>query len=100
MPRTSRTPKAATFTFRLDPALKAGLARCAAAADVQPAELMRTLVQNHLRERERRVFEIEARRQSLAVAGRVDDPTDDDAQVVRELAAALDDDTAFAEWKA
>ena len=98
--RTSPTPKAETFTFRLDPALKAGLARCAAAQDVQPAELMRSLVRNHLLERERHAFEIEARRQSLAVAARAEDPACDDAQFMRELEAGSDADKAFGEWKA
>ena len=97
MPRTSAAPKGDTFTFRLDPAMKAALARSAAADHKQPAEIVRDLVRDYLARRERRAFEAEARRQSLTLNARAEDPTSDEAQVMRELEADLD---AFAgEWK-
>lgn len=65
-----------------------------------PAELLRSLVRDHLAERERRAFEALARRQSLAIAARVRDPNGDEARVMHELDAALEDETLGAEWKA
>jgi predicted transcriptional regulator len=97
MPRTSASPKGDTFTFRLDPAMKAALARSAAADRKQPGEVVRDLVRDYLARRERRAFEAEARRQSLELNARAQDPTSDEAQVMRELEADLD---AFAdEWR-
>jgi predicted transcriptional regulator len=97
MPRTSASPKGDTFTFRLDPAMKAALTHSAAAEHKQPAEVVRNLVRDYLAQRERRAFEEEARRQSLVLNAAAQDPTSDEAQVMRELEADLD---AFAdEWK-
>lgn len=100
MSRTSTNPKGETFTFRLDPELKAALVRSADDEQMQPAELLRALVRDHLAERERRAFEAEARRQSLAIAARARDPNSDEARVMDELAAALEDEALGAEWKA
>ena len=90
MSRMSNSPKGETFTFRLDPALKAALAGSAADAHMQPAELMRALVRAHLAGKERRVFEAEARRQSLAIARRTRDLDSDEARVMREIDVNLD----------
>ena len=100
MPRTSNAPKVETFTFRLDPALKAELTRSAEDEHTQPAELVRRLVRDHLAARERRAFEAEARRQSLAVAQRSRDPSSDEAQVMRDLEGGLDRDDFADAWKA
>jgi len=97
MPRTSASPKGGTFTFRLEPDLKAALARSAADDHKQPAEVVRGLVRDYLAEKARRAFEEEARRQCLAINARAQDPSSDEARVMRELEADLD---AFAdEWK-
>jgi hypothetical protein len=100
LPRTSDTPKGETFTFRLDPAMKVALTRSAADEHMQPAELLRRLVRDHLVGKERRAFEAEARRQSRAIAERAGDPKSDDAQVMREIAADLERDDFADEWKA
>jgi predicted transcriptional regulator len=100
MPRTSSTRKAETFTFRLDPALKKALARSAADEHMQPAELVRELVRDYVIAKERRVFEIEARRQSLAIAQRVRGSANDEAQVMRDIDANLERDDFAHEWKA
>ncbi len=86
----SETSKVDTFTFRLDPALKAALRRSAKEERLQPAELLRELVREHLAGKARRAFEADARRQSLLVAGALADPAGDEAQVMRELEAGLD----------
>lgn len=78
MARTSPGPKGETFTFRLDHALKQELTRSAAEEHMPPAELMRELVRHHLADKQRRTFESEARRQSLTIAQRAQDPTSDD----------------------
>jgi hypothetical protein len=100
MPRTSPASKDETFTFRLDPALKAALTRSAAEEHVPPAELMRTLLRRHLAAKEQRAFESEARRQAQAIALRTQDPNSDEAQVMRDLEAQLDSDDFADEWKA
>jgi len=100
MPRTSDTPKDETFTFRLDSALKVALTRSAADEHMQPAELVRKLVRNHLAGKERRAFEAEARRQSLAIADRARNPKSDEAQVMREIDGGLERDDFAEEWKA
>ena len=100
MPRTSASLKGETFTFRLDPALKDGLTRSAAAEHMRPAELVRALVRDHLAEKQRREFESEARRQSLAIARRAGDPDSDEARVMRGIENDLEHDLAAGEWKA
>jgi hypothetical protein len=100
MPRTSDTPKGETFTFRLDPALKVALSRSAADEHMQPAELLRMLVRDHVAGKERRAFEAEARRQSRAIADRARDPKSDEAQVMREIEAGLERNDFADEWKA
>ena len=100
MARSSDALKGETFTFRLEPALKAALARSAKEERLQPAELLRELVRAHLADRERRAFEAEARRQSLAIAARAGQPDSDDAQVMREIEGRLDADDFGSAWKA
>ncbi|MDB5482464.1 MAG: hypothetical protein JWO83_3517 [Caulobacteraceae bacterium] len=77
-PSISRITWAETFTFRLEPALKAALTRSAEEERVHPGELLRELVRAHLAARERRAFEGEARRQSLAIGARAGQPDGDD----------------------
>jgi len=100
MSRTSSSPKAETFTFRLDSALKAALTRSAEDEHMQAADLIRQLVRDHLAAKERRAFEAEARRQSLAIAQRARDPDSDEARVMREIEAGLERDEFADEWKA
>lgn len=58
------------------------------------------LVRRYLAERERRPFEIAARRQSLAIAERTLDQNTDDAKVRGEIEAILEDDDFADEWRA
>ena len=81
--------KAETFTFRLDPAMKTELTESAAEYQQQPAELVRTLVRDHLAARRRQAFEAEARRQCLLVNNHP--PDSDAAQIMRELDVDLKD---------
>ena len=99
MTRTSPTLKAETITFRLEPALKAALARSAQEARVQPAELLRELVRDHLAERERLAFEAEARRQSLVLAAAAQAPDGEERRILRELDANFDADAFAGEWR-
>ena len=97
MGRASDPPKGETFTFRLDPAMKAALMSLATEEHKQPGELMRELVRDHIARAERRAFEEEAHRQCLVIKARSRDPKSDEAQVLRELEADLE---AFGdEWK-
>ncbi len=57
-------------------------------------------MRSYLKQRERRVFEAAARRQSLASAERAKDPNSDEYAVLREIEADLDRDDFAGEWKA
>ena len=100
MRRASPNPPAETFTFRLDPDLKAALIRSANDDQIAPAELLRVLVRDHLADKAAREFEVEAHRQSQAIAARARDPGGDEAQVAREIDAAIDQDDFAPEWRA
>ncbi len=97
MTRNSVAPKDDTFTFRLEPAMKAALTRSASEVHKQPAEVLRGLVRDYLAQRERSAFEAEARQQCLAIYARAQDPASDEARVMRESEADME---AFGnEWK-
>lgn len=91
MPRTSRHPKETSFNLRLDPALKTAFTAAAEAEDKPAAQVVRDFMRAYVEQRERRVFEAEAQRQSLLIAERARDPHGDEAQVMREIEAELAD---------
>lgn len=79
-----------TFTFRLDPTLKAAFMQAAAAQDKPAGELLRQLLRDYVVRTRRQEFAREARRQSMQAATRAAVPTSDEAAVQRELEADLD----------
>ena len=84
--------KADSVNFRVDPDLKLAFT-AAADADHRPAaQVLREFMRAYVRHRQRRTFEAEARRQSLIIAEAAADPYSDEAAVMRELEAALDDE--------
>jgi len=91
MPRTSQHPKETSFNLRLDPALKTAFTAAAEAEDKPAAQVVREFMRAYVKQRERRIFEAEARRQSLLIAERARDPHSDEAQVMREIEAELAD---------
>lgn len=91
------TSKLESVTFRIDPALRRAFAEIAAEEAKPIGELLRELVRERVERRARRRFEDEARRQSLEAAAALQDPSGDEAAVMRELDAEL---KAFSvEWK-
>jgi predicted transcriptional regulator len=100
MPPASTNSKGDTFTFRLDPALKAELTRAASEARIPPAQLVRALVRSHLAEKELQAFEAKARKQSLSIAQRAGDPATDESRVMIEIEADLEDGRFADTWKA
>jgi len=100
MPRVSQHPKDTSFNLRIDPNLKAAFAKAAEAEDKPAAQVVRDFMRAYVKQRERRVFEAQARRDSLAVADAARDPTSDEAQVMRELEAHMDDSSFWADWTA
>ncbi len=97
MARTTPAPKIETLTFRIEPALKAALARIAGEERKPIGELLRELVRERVERKRRRAFEAEARRQSRDAAAAAGRPGSDEAAVMRELDADL---AEFAdEWK-
>jgi Ribbon-helix-helix protein, copG family len=97
MARTTTEPNAKIVTFRIPPALKAQLCEIAAEEAKPVGELLRDLIRQRVKEKERREFEAEARRQSLLIAEAAKDPNSDEAQVMRELEAHFID--VMREWK-
>jgi hypothetical protein len=100
MPRTTQHPKDATFNFRIDPTLKAAFTAATEAEDRPAAQVLRDFMRSYVKQRERREFEAEARRQSRAIAVRAKDPNSDEHAVMREIEAELDRDDFADEWKA
>lgn len=101
MPRATQHPKEETFNFRLDPALKTAFTQAAEAEDKPAAQVLREFMRAYVeRRRQRLAFEAEARRQSLVIAARAQDPDSDEARSIRELDALLDADDFRDEWKA
>ena len=92
MPRTTLHSKDATFNLRIDPSLKTALSAATEAEDKPAAQVLRDFMRAYVKQRERRVFEAAARRQSLAIAERAKDPNSDEYAVMREIEADLDRD--------
>lgn len=85
-----------TVTFRLDHATKSKLTRLAKRDHRSLGALLRELAHERVIREQQRVFELEARRQSLEAAEAARDPESDEAKVMRELE---DDLAEFAdEW--
>ncbi len=89
--------KSETITFRIDAGLKNEFAGVAEKEHKPVGELLRELVREHVKQRKRREFEAEARRQSLECAAVAADPNSDEAQVLREMEAHFAD--VMREWK-
>jgi hypothetical protein len=97
MPHAGSALKAEILTFRIDPSLKREVTRIARTERKPVGELLRELVQERVDRKRRQAFEAEARRQSLECAAAARDPNSDEAAVMRELEANLEE---FArEWK-
>ena len=68
MARTSPEPNADIITFRIPPALKTAFAKIAREEAKPVGELLRDLIRERIKRKERLEFEAEARRQSLIIA--------------------------------
>jgi hypothetical protein len=97
---TSQHPKDETFNFRVDPSLKAAFVAASEGEDKPAAQVLRELMRRYVAQKEREIFEVEARRQSLAIAARAGDPASDEAAVMREIAAEIDNNDFADEWTA
>ncbi len=92
VPRVSQHPKDETFNFRVDPALKAAFTTAAAAEDRPAAQVLRDFMRAYVTRQAQSSFQDEARRQSLAIAERVRDPTSDEHASLAELNGLFDAD--------
>ena len=86
-----------TFTFRLDAELKAKLWGSAAAANVGPAEYLRDLLHRQLGEAQS-ALEAEVRRQSQLITKTAQRAGSDEAAVLGEIEAALDQSENLKGW--
>ena len=93
----SRAPNAETVTFRIDSVLKTAFAKIAAEESKPVGELLRELVRERVEQKARREFESDAQRQSLEAAATARDPRSDEAAVMREMEAELEEFSD--EWK-
>jgi hypothetical protein len=100
MPRASQHPKAETFNFRIDPALKSAFTQATESEDKPAAQVLRDFMRSYVERRNRKAFEAEARRQSQEAAARAHDPRSDEAQSLKELETVFDEDHFGDEWKA
>jgi hypothetical protein len=90
MPRTSQHPKESSFNLRIDPALKAAFSAATEAEDKPAAQVLRDFMRAYVKRRERRVFEAEARRQSVIITGRAGDPDSDEVEAMRWIEGVAD----------
>lgn len=97
MARTSSDPNTEIVTFRIPPTLKAAIAEIAVEEAKPVGELLRELVRERVKQKERQEFEAEARRQCEIINAAARDPNSDEAAVMRELEADLED--FVKEWK-
>jgi hypothetical protein len=97
MARTTPEAKDETVTFRIAPALKAAFAQIAAQERKPVGQLLRELIRERVEQKRRREFEAEARRQCLAANAAARHPNSDEAAVMRELDADLEEFSK--EWK-
>lgn len=100
MPRASQHPKADSFNFRIDPALKAAFTAATEAEDKPAAQVLRDFMRAYVARRNRKLFEAEAQRQSREAAARARDPQSDEARSLKEVEAIFDEDHFGDEWKA
>lgn len=100
MPRTSQHRKETSFNLRLDPALKAAFTKATEAEDKPAAQVIRDFMRSYVETRERRAFEAQAQRDCLAINEAVRDPNSDEAQVMREIEAEMNDPSFWEDWKA
>ncbi|MDN5938556.1 MAG: ribbon-helix-helix protein, CopG family [Salinisphaera sp.] len=80
-----------SVTFRLDPALKAALAKLASRDSKSLGALLRDMARERLSAERHRTFEAEAERQSRAAAEAARQPGTEEYAVMRELEHALDE---------
>lgn len=88
MPRTSQHLKESSFNLRIDSALKAAFSAATEAEDKPAAQVLRDFMRAYVKRRERRVFESEARRQSVIITERAGDPDSDEVEIMRWIEGA------------
>jgi hypothetical protein len=91
MPRNSVGNDVEMVTFRVDRTLKLAIAEIAQKEAKPVGGLLRELVRERVEEERRREFRAQARRQSLEAAAAARDPQSEEAAILRELEAGLED---------
>lgn len=91
MTAVAKRQKLENFNFRLEPELKAAFAAAAEAADRPAAQVLRDFMRAYVEKRERDDLKVAMRRQAAELGRLAQDPDSDEAQILRELDANLDD---------
>lgn len=97
MTRTAPEPKDEIVTFRVPPSLKAALSDIAAEEAKPVGEVLREMIRQRVKDRERREFEAEALRGARILAKRAKDANSDESRVMDEMEAHFVD--VLREWK-
>lgn len=91
MTAAAKRQKLENFNFRLEPELKAAFAAAAEAADRPAAQVLRDFMRAYVEKREREQLRAAMRREAAALGRLAQDPDSDEAQILRELDANLDE---------
>lgn len=91
MASATRIQKLDSFNFRLEPELKSAFSAAAEAADRPAAQVLREFMRGYVKAQQDAKWRADARRAALVLGERAKDPTSDEAQILRELDANLDE---------
>ena len=92
MPRAFHHPKDASFSLRVDPALKAAFAAAAESQDRPAASVVRDFMAAFVRQQELRTGQTEIARQCAILNRAALDPDSDEAEVMRWIESVADTD--------
>jgi hypothetical protein len=87
----NRTSRMDTFTFRIDPDLKAAFVELSERQEMPAGEILREYIRELVKTKQRQDFEGEARRQSKILLAAASNPGGDEADVLRYLDRAFDE---------
>lgn len=88
-----------TFTFRIEPELKAAFADLAEKQNRHAGEILRDFIRELVKTKRKVDFVREARRQSKIIAAATLDSGGDEAQIMRELDSAFDEFSTSTDWQ-
>lgn len=95
----NHTSKMDTFTFRIEPDLKAAFVKLAENQDRPAGEILREFIRELVEAKRQSDFAREARRQSKIIAAAASNSGSDEAEVLRQLDRAFDQLSRRKDWE-